>query len=86
MDQILTSIEQLTKALNLLNGEFDPIEIRNLTLCADQKHKAYVEKGLIENNKTITITIDLGMGNAKATAYGCDMSYDYVKINAEYST
>ena len=52
MDQILTSIEQLTKALNLLNGEFDPIEIRNLTLCADQKHKAYVEKGLIENNKT----------------------------------
>ncbi len=28
----------------------------------------------------------LGTGTEKATAYGCDMSYDYVKINAEYTT
>jgi len=32
------------------------------------------------------IYIDLGMGNGKFTAYGCDLSYDYVKINAEYRT
>ncbi|MBI4440090.1 bifunctional glutamate N-acetyltransferase/amino-acid acetyltransferase ArgJ [Candidatus Woesearchaeota archaeon] len=47
---------------------------------------SYSISKLIENNRTITITIDLGMGNAKAAAYGCDMSYDYIKINAEYST
>ncbi len=32
------------------------------------------------------ITCDLGMGEGSYTAYGCDLSYDYVKINAEYRT
>lgn len=30
------------------------------------------------------ISCDLGIGNACFTAYGCDLSYDYVKINADY--
>lgn len=34
----------------------------------------------------LTITIDLGVGIASATAFTCDFSYDYVKINAEYHT
>ncbi len=32
----------------------------------------------------ITIRIDLGMGEHGATVYTCDLSYDYVRINAEY--
>ena len=32
------------------------------------------------------IYVDLGVGDGKFTAYGCDLSYDYVKINAEYRT
>ncbi len=32
------------------------------------------------------ITCDLGMGTGESIAYGCDLSYDYVKINAEYRT
>lgn len=32
----------------------------------------------------ITITIDLGQGTASDTVYTCDLSYDYVKINADY--
>ena len=32
------------------------------------------------------IYVDLGIGNGEFTAYGCDLSYDYVKINAEYRT
>ena len=40
----------------------------------------------IMNNDTLKITISANHGNAHATAYGCDMSYDYVKINANYST
>ncbi len=35
---------------------------------------------------TFTVTCDLGMGEGGYTAYGCDLSYDYVKINAEYRT
>ncbi len=32
----------------------------------------------------ITISIDLGQGTASDTVYTCDLSYDYVKINADY--
>jgi len=34
--------------------------------------------------KEITVRLDLGLGNASFTAYTCDFSYDYVKINASY--
>jgi len=32
----------------------------------------------------ITIHIDLARGTASDTVYTCDLSYDYVKINADY--
>ncbi len=34
----------------------------------------------------IDILIGLGDGDAKATAWGCDLTYDYVKINGDYRT
>lgn len=34
----------------------------------------------------IAVTIDLGLGPAEATVWTCDFSYEYVKINAEYTT
>lgn len=36
--------------------------------------------------KELIITVDLRIGTEKATAFTCDFSYDYVKINAEYHT
>ena len=36
--------------------------------------------------KNIDILIDLKDGEAKATAWGCDLTYDYVKINGDYRT
>lgn len=36
--------------------------------------------------KLLTLTIDLHDGDAEAQAWGCDLSYDYVKINALYRT
>lgn len=35
-------------------------------------------------NRDISILIQLEDGNAKATGWGCDLSYEYVKINGEY--
>ena len=32
----------------------------------------------------VTAIADVKMGDAKATAWGCDLTYDYVKINADY--
>ena len=34
----------------------------------------------------IVIEVSLGMGAAEATAWGCDLTYDYVKINGDYRT
>ena len=32
----------------------------------------------------VVITADMHMGEAQATAWGCDLTYDYVSINADY--
>lgn len=34
----------------------------------------------------VTVLIDLKSGNFSATAWGCDLTYDYVKINGDYRT
>jgi len=34
----------------------------------------------------LTIAIDLGVGEGAGAAYGCDLSQEYVRINAEYTT
>ena len=38
------------------------------------------------SNAAIQITVDLHQGAGKGKAWGCDLSYDYVKINASYRT
>ena len=38
----------------------------------------------ILSDPEVTILADMHMGEAQATAWGCDLSYDYVKINADY--
>jgi glutamate N-acetyltransferase/amino-acid N-acetyltransferase len=59
--------------------------------------KMWVERGAIEvlseaeahremENTAIQIRLDLGIGSAQATAWGCDLSRDYVRINASYRT
>ena len=48
----------------------------------DTENKAYK----IMRQDSFKISCDLGVGEGAYTAYGCDLSYDYVKINAEYRT
>lgn len=36
--------------------------------------------------KEIEILVDLNSGSENATAWGCDLTYDYVKINGDYRT
>ena len=40
------------------------------------------KKILIEDE--ITIKIDMGLGDVTVTAWGCDLTYEYVKINGDY--
>ncbi|MCD7749883.1 MAG: bifunctional ornithine acetyltransferase/N-acetylglutamate synthase, partial [Oscillospiraceae bacterium] len=38
------------------------------------------------SEKEIDILITLREGDGSATAWGCDLTYDYVKINGDYRT
>lgn len=40
----------------------------------------------VMDREEITVYINLGRGNAKCSIWTCDLSYDYVRINAEYRT
>jgi len=40
----------------------------------------------IFEGEELTFIIDLGIGKHSATAYGCDLGPNYVKVNAEYTT
>ena len=44
------------------------------------------QAALVLGEEEITILVGLGDGEAAATAWGCDLTYDYVKINGDYRT
>ena len=48
----------------------------------ETEEKAYQ----IMKKESFKIVCDLGLGDKEFTSYGCDLSYEYVKINAEYRT
>ena len=51
--------------------------------CGDAKGKEEEAAAVLAEDE-IYIRIDLHQGNASAKAWGCDLTYDYVKINADY--
>ena len=51
-------------------------------LDAQREEQAY----RIMKQDRFKVTCDIGLGEASYTSYGCDLSYEYVKINAEYRT
>ncbi len=67
--------------LMMENGQplpFDRQEASNYLKTASQG--AYLKED------TVLISVSVGDGSGCAKAWGCDLSYDYVKINAEYTT
>ena len=53
---------------------------------ARSKRSAKPKRTCCSRRQTIEITLDLGIGDATATGWGCDFSTDYVRINAHYRT
>ena len=48
----------------------------------DEEQEAKASK-VLKNDK-YKVVCDIGLGDGKFTAYGCDLGYEYVKINADY--
>ena len=40
----------------------------------------------IMNNPEVALTVRLGLGEAIATAWGCELTEEYVKFNSAYTT
>ena len=55
-------------------------------VCENAAYHPYSEEEAAKVLKAgeIGILVDLGDGNAAAKAWGCDLTYDYVKINGDY--
>jgi len=51
-----------------------------------QEERAVEVVRMAMDNKEVIIAVDLGYGNESATGWGCDLTYDYVRINAEYAS
>ena len=59
-----------------------------VTVCVDGAGIEFSEEKAKEIllEKEIDILVDLKDGSFDAEAYGCDLTYDYVKINGDYRT
>jgi len=83
-------------ALGYCGARIDPSKVSvsfsssagELHVCANGAGIAFSEElaARILAEDEIVIAVGLGDGTAMATAWGCDLTYDYVKINGDYRT
>ena len=86
-------------AMGYSGAQFDPADLEpekvdiyfeseagKLKIVENGKATDYSEEKateILSKNPVIAIA-DVKMGNEEATAWGCDLTFDYVKINADY--
>jgi glutamate N-acetyltransferase/amino-acid N-acetyltransferase len=78
------------------NAGIDDLDVNHIRLWLDDvlvasgggRDAAYREEdgARVMRQPEITVRVDLARGDAAATVWTCDFSYDYVKINADYRT
>lgn len=71
-----------------VNPETVDIHIGDISVLEGSRPVAFDEDAALAYLKgdTVRIVVDLHHGEGKATAWGCDLTYDYVRINAAYRT
>lgn len=81
-------------AMGYSGAEFNPEQVE-IQIASENGTLTLVEDGIatdfdeefatkILSPKKVTILADIKAGDAQATAWGCDLTYEYVKINADY--
>ena len=81
-------------ALGYAGVDFDPAAIELYLVGADETLCFYKDGHVqdfdedralaILSEKAVRFLCDMAMGDQEATAWGCDLTYDYVKINGDY--
>ncbi len=81
-------------ALGYAGPDFDPAVIE-LVLHGEKEDIFFYKDGFVQPfdeekaaavlaEKSVRFSCDMKMGSEEATAWGCDLTYDYVKINGDY--
>ena len=81
-------------ALGYSGADFDPEKV-DITVESENGQIILVKDGIatdysedeatkVLSSEKVTCICDMKQGTAEATAWGCDLTYDYVKINADY--
>ena len=83
-------------AMGYGGAEFDPGKVRvdfrsaagAVTVCENGSDAGFSEEKAkaVLSEKEIVIEVSLGEGECSAEAWGCDLTYDYVRINGDYRT
>lgn len=88
---------RVVAALGYSGAYFDPSKI-SLEFVSDRGRVSLIERGKPRSKRAIErardimrggeieIHVDLAAGKAAAVAWGCDLTYDYVRINSRYTT
>lgn len=88
---------RIVAALGRSGISFDPAKL-SIELVSERGRVDMVKRGKpmpgrvvnrgrdLMRSREIEVHIDLAAGKACATAWGCDLTYDYVKINSRYTT
>lgn len=70
----------ISEKVTISIGPVTMLEKSNLVPFSEEEAEKYLQQDFIE------IFVDLHLGDGIGKAWGCDLSYDYVKINASYRT
>jgi glutamate N-acetyltransferase/amino-acid N-acetyltransferase len=88
------NVGRIMCALGYSGVDFDPEKVE--LFCEDAQNRIQICKGgmltdydeeeatRILSSSEVRVIVDMKMGEEEATAWGCDLTYDYIKINADY--
>ena len=88
------NVGRIMCALGYAGVDFDPEQVdlfcegngKRMQICKDGLLTDYSEEEATEilSAPEVSVIVDMKRGDAEAAAWGCDLTYDYVKINADY--
>ena len=73
-------------SISIGNKDHDVVIVDKGYVTTYDKPELLEEAENIMKEKTVLIKVDVNDGNYSATAYGCDLTCEYVHINADYTT
>ncbi len=80
-------IMAIGKTYERINQDLIKIKFGNITVCSKGRIQRRIDNRNLNRymkNQIIKISVDLGLGSESKTVIGNDLTYKYIKINAEY--